>query len=67
MSEDLISVVTPTKNEAQNIEKLSLEIEKLFEKLKINYEQIIIDNYSTDGTIEIIKNLAQKILKLKSF
>ena len=44
MNEDLISIVTPTKNEAQNIEKLSLEIEKLFEKLKINYEQIIIDN-----------------------
>ena len=45
---NLISIVTPTKNEAQNIEKLSIEIKKIFEDLKINYEQIIIDNNSTD-------------------
>ena len=65
MKEKLISIVTPTKNEAQNIEKLSLEIKNTFENLGINYEHIIIDNNSTDGTIKIIKKLAEKNSKIK--
>ena len=44
MNEALISIITPTKNEAKNIEKLSFEILKIFENLNLNYEQIIIDN-----------------------
>ena len=62
----LISVVTPTKNEVQNIEKLSLEIEKIFDELKINYEQIIIDNNSTDGTVLKIKSLIKRSSKIKA-
>jgi glycosyltransferase involved in cell wall biosynthesis len=62
---NLISIVTPTKNEAQNIEKLSLEIKKIFENLKINYEQIIIDNNSTDGTVTKIKSLAKNNSNIK--
>ena len=65
MNKPLISIVTPTKNEARNIEKLSLEIQKLFIKLDADYEQIIIDNNSTDGTIKIIRELAQKNSKVK--
>lgn len=65
MNKTLISIVTPTKNEFQNIEKLTLEIQKTFENLDINYEHIIIDNDSTDGTIEIIKKLAKQNSKIK--
>lgn len=62
---NLISIVTPTKNEAQNIEKLALEIKKIFENLKINYEHIIIDNNSTDGTVTKIKDLAKNNSNIK--
>ena len=65
MNKTLISIVTPTKNEFQNIEKLTLEIQKTFENLAINYEHIIIDNDSTDGTIDIIKKLAKQNSKIK--
>ena len=65
MSEDLISIVTPTKNEAQNIEKLSLEISKIFNNLNLNYEQIIIDNNSNDGTVSILKSLAKRNPRIK--
>ena len=65
MREMLITVVTPTKNEYGNIEKLTHEIKKTFETLKINYEHIIIDNNSNDGTDEIIKNLAKQDSKIK--
>lgn len=65
MDEILISIVTPTKNEFQNIEKLSLEIKKIFENLDVNYEHIIIDNDSSDGTVETIKKLAKQNSKVK--
>ena len=65
MSEILVTVVTPTKNESENIEKLTYEIKKTFETLKINYEHIVIDNNSDDGTDEKIKNLAKQDSRIK--
>ena len=53
----LITIITPTFNEVGNIEKLSLRIKEICELNNINYEQIIIDNDSTDGTFEAIKKL----------
>lgn len=60
-----ISIVTPTFNEIDNIEKLYLEIKKELEKLEYEYEHLIIDNNSTDGTIDKIKHLASKDKNLK--
>ena len=60
-----ISIVTPTFNEIENIEKLCVEIKNEITKIKCDYEHIIIDNSSTDGTIEKIKNLASKDKNIK--
>ncbi len=60
-----ISIITPTYNEIENIEKLYLEIKKQINKLQYEYEHIIIDNNSTDGTIKKIKDLASKDKNLK--
>ena len=60
-----ISIVTPTYNEIENIEKLYLEIKKELAKLDYEYEHIIIDNNSSDGTIAKIKELASKDKNLK--
>ena len=62
----LISIVTPTFNEVDNIERLSLNIKEICDFNKINYEQIIIDNNSTDGTIEVIKKLTSKYKNIKA-
>ena len=55
-----ISIITVTKNSEkflkQNIKSLSNQTYK-------NFEHIIIDGQSTDGTIEIIKNNSDKISK----
>jgi len=61
----LLSIVTPTFNEVENIEKLSLRIKEICEKNKINYEQIIIDNNSDDGTKEVVRELASKYKNIK--
>ena len=62
----LITIITPTFNEVNNIEKLSLRIKEICELNNINYEQIIIDNDSTDGTIEAIKKLTSKYKNIKA-
>ena len=60
-----ISITTPTYNEVENIEKLYLEIKNQFVKISCDYEHIIIDNYSNDGTIDKIKKLASTDKNLK--
>ena len=60
-----ISIITPTYNEIENIEKLYLDIKEEIKKLNCEYEHIIIDNNSSDGTIDMIKNLALKDKNLK--
>ena len=60
-----ISIITPTYNEFENIEKLYLEIKNQFVKISCDYEHIIIDNCSKDGTIDKIKKLASTDENLK--
>ena len=65
-----ISIVTPTFNEQENIEKLSSEISIEMKKYNYDYEHIIIDNNSDDNTIPLIKKIAEKdrkITELKIF
>ena len=52
-----ISIVTPTFNEEENIQKLCLGIRSEMKKLDIDYEHIVIDNCSTDKTIETLKEI----------
>jgi glycosyltransferase involved in cell wall biosynthesis len=49
-----------------NIERLSLKIKEICDFNNINYEQIIIDNNSNDGTIEVIKKLTAKYKNIKA-
>ena len=60
-----ISILTPTFNESENIEKLCESIKREMSKLDYDYEHIVIDNASTDGTIEILKNICKEDKKLK--
>ncbi len=60
-----ISIVTPTYNEIENIEQIYNEIKRILENIGCDYEHLIIDNSSTDGTIDKIKNLAKQDKRLK--
>ncbi|MBO7612167.1 MAG: glycosyltransferase family 2 protein [Elusimicrobia bacterium] len=56
----LISVVSSAFNEQDNIEELCTRIKQVCESLQDNYdyEQIILDNGSTDNTTQKLKDLA---------
>lgn len=55
-----ISVVTPCFNESGNLQELYDRIKSAVEALPYEYEHILIDNASTDGTVEVLRGLAAK-------
>ena len=61
-----ISIVTPTYNEEDNIKPLSEKIFQIMTNLNISYEQIIIDNCSTDTTQARIRDLVEKNKNIKA-
>ena len=61
----LISIITPTYNEEDNIEKLCSQISQELMKTDCDYEHIVIDNNSNDKTVEILKKIASKDKNLK--
>ena len=60
-----ISIVTPTFNEEDNIQKLCSSVKTEMDKLNIDYEHIVIDNCSTDKTIENLKEICIKDKNVK--
>ena len=55
----LVSVVTPCYNEEENVEKLIELVKREFDKMpQYEYEHILIDNCSTDNTVEVLKRCA---------
>ena len=58
-----VSVIIPCYNEINTINEIVLKIKKVFSK--INYEIIIVDDFSNDGTTELLKNTYKKNKKIK--
>jgi polyisoprenyl-phosphate glycosyltransferase len=57
----LISVVSPCYNEEGNVETLIDRVRALFARLpQYRYEHVIIDNHSTDSTVEILRKIAAR-------
>ena len=56
----IISIVTPTYNEVENVENCYESVRSIFLKHLNNYEyeHIFIDNRSTDGTVEELEKMA---------
>lgn len=66
MAKNLISIVSPCFNEEENIEELYRQVTYTINKLvEYDFEFIIIDNFSTDKTREILRQLASKDKRLK--
>jgi dolichol-phosphate mannosyltransferase len=61
------SVILPTLNEAGHIQKLILDISQIFTLGHHEYEIIVIDDNSTDGTIDIVKSIQNENLNIKIF
>ena len=60
------SVILPTLNEKGHILKLIEEISNIFEINKINYEIIVVDDNSDDGTYELVENFKKNNANVKT-
>ena len=56
-NENSYSVILPTLNEVGHINSLIKDISNNFDKYNIEYEIIIVDDSSVDGTVEEISNI----------
>lgn len=63
----IISILTPCYNEEKGIEECYLGIKAVFEKKlsRYGYEHIFIDNCSTDKTVDILKEIANRDSRVK--
>lgn len=60
-----ISIILPTYNERENIITLIKEIKNNMSKLRLDYEIIVVDDNSPDGTGEVVKQLTEKNKEIK--
>ena len=66
MSKIFLSVVIPSYNEMANLQKGVLDkVGRFLEKQKFEYEVIVVDDGSTDGSIEFVEGFAKDNPKLK--
>lgn len=61
-----VSIILPTYNEKENLPILIDEIIQEFELIKTEYEIIIIDDHSPDGTWKVALDIEKKISRVKS-
>lgn len=59
-AEKMLSVVIPLYNEEESLMELSLSLKRVFDLLKCNYEVIFVDDGSTDGSFEKIKEINKR-------
>ena len=59
------TIILPVLNEKDNILKLIIELEKIF--INCNYEIIVVDDSSTDGTTQLLNDLKVKKIFLSIF
>ncbi len=62
----MISLFTPCYNEEENIDLLYSEVKKVMDQLtQYDFEYVLIDNASTDRTVEKIKAIAERDPRVK--
>lgn len=67
IEKESISVVIPAYNEKSTVENVVIEATKELNKLKIDYEIVLVNDGSKDGTGKIIDKLARRNKKIKAF
>jgi glycosyltransferase involved in cell wall biosynthesis len=64
MRPELVSIILPVFNEAENLKELLPALFRSLEGLDLSYEVIVVDDGSTDQTGEIVRQLARPQLRL---
>ena len=65
LSDQLISITAPAYNEYDSLIELCNRIQECLNPLTTNYEIIIVDNHSTDGSLELLRKMVASDSRLK--
>ena len=60
MKNSLISIIIPAFDEKESLEELHARIQAVFDKMERVFELIFVDDGSSDGTFEFLKDLQSK-------
>ncbi len=60
-----LSIVIPVFNEAGNVEALAEDVLRALDPLGREYEIVIVDDGSTDGTQEVLRRLRERVRQLR--
>lgn len=61
-----LSVVIPSYNEMANLRKGTLDrVQRFLDKKKISYEVIVVDDGSTDGSLEFVKKFTREVKEFR--
>jgi len=55
-----VSIVVPVYNSSKVLYKLQSQVEEVFSQLKIQYQLVLVDDYSRDDSWDIIKDIKSK-------
>ncbi len=64
-NEIYLSVVIPAYNEEKRIKKTLLDVDKFLSAQNYSYEIIVVDDGSSDGTVELVKNIGRDVRNLR--
>ena len=59
MKNQSISIIIPVRDEYDNLVPLFFRLDQALKSVGIEYEAIVVDDYSTDGSFELLKQLEQ--------
>ena len=66
-SEKTFALVVPTLNEAENVGTLLGELTKVLSTTEYEYEIVVVDDGSTDGTVEKVRDWAKRDARIRVF
>ena len=64
-SKKILCLIVPTYNESPNVQELIDRIEKIVPELPFDFKLIFVDDNSTDGTSDIIKQNMRRFSNIK--
>lgn len=66
-SRPVLSVVTPAYNEADNLPSLFERLSQVLGSLEVDWEWIIVDDHSSDGTFAAVRSLVSEDPRVRGF
>ena len=63
----LVTIITPAYNEEENLEEFYRRLRSVLDGSEVDWEWIVLDDHSTDGTFKVVRGLALRDDRVRGF